>query len=85
MKPLNNFVLLIETAVESTTSSGIVLAGDVETGSKPGTVAAIGPEISTDILKEGDRVAVKWADGLPVTFDGKKGALVPFESIRAVY
>lgn len=85
MKPLNDYVLLVETPIESTTSSGIVLAGDVETGSKPGTVVAVGVNVPNTIVKEGDRVAVKWADGLPVTHDGKKGALVPLSSIRAVY
>lgn len=83
MKPLHDYVLVVETKAESTTASGIVLTGATDTGTVPGVVVAVGPEVA--FVRAGDKVAVDWAKGLRVTHESQKAALVPQKAIYGVY
>lgn len=83
MKPTLNYVLLTEVKQESTTASGIVLAGSAESGTVAGFVEAVGPLVEG--IKAGDKVAVDWAKGLKITHGGTKAALVPEGAIYGIY
>jgi co-chaperonin GroES (HSP10) len=84
MKPLNNKILVAETVKEQTTSSGIVIAGaDLETGSRPAVVVAVGPDVTS--IKAGDKVAIKWSEALAVTINGEQRALVEEENIWGIF
>ena len=83
MKPTYDNVFVTDVAKETVTASGIVLTGDVETGSKPGLVVAVGPDCNPD-LQPGMEVYLKWNEATPVTYQGKQGALVSQTNILAV-
>jgi co-chaperonin GroES (HSP10) len=83
MKPLKDYILLAESKSETTTESGIVLTGSAETGSKPGIVLAIGPDVKD--VQVGDKVAVKWGDALAVSVDNSQAALISEESVYGIY
>ncbi len=83
MKPLRNYILVAEAKVENKTASGLILTTDVETGSKPGYVLAVGPD--SIYVRKGDKVAFNWAKGLPITVEGNKGVLVCEDDILGIY
>lgn len=83
MQPLKDYILLAQAEVETTTSSGIVLAGSTDTGSKPGQVLEVGPDVKN--VKVGDKVAVKWGDALAITYKGSQAALISEESVYGIY
>ena len=84
MKPLKNFVLVTQAEIQQTTASGIVLSGtSADSGSKPGKVEAVGPEVTT--IQVGDQVAVKWGEALAVQYEGRDAALISDEAIYAIY
>lgn len=82
MKPTQDNVFVTEVAREATTKSGIILTGSAETGVKPGQVLAIGPDVND--IKVGDKIYLRWGDGLPVTHEGTKGIITSQKSILAV-
>ena len=46
MKPLKNYVLVADAGEDTkTTAGGIILQTDIDTGSKPGFVVAVGPDV----------------------------------------
>ena len=83
MKMIGTNVLVTETEKEATTAGGIILSGDVSKGSKPGLVLAFSDE-AKGILNKGDRVFLDWNKALPVDVEGKAGAIIDLEHIRAV-
>lgn len=84
MKPLKNNILVVDTGEDTkTTSSGIILQTDVETGSKPGFVLAVGPDV--EAIKVQDKIALEWNKGLPITLEGEKAILISEEFVKAVY
>ena len=84
MKPLKNFILVTEIKTnDKVTESGLILTQSVTTGAAPGLVLEVGETVED--LKQGDKVALDWAKGLPVTVDGVKCVLVDEEFIRAIY
>lgn len=85
MKPLKNYILVVETEKETTTAGGIVLAGDAQltSGSKPGVAVAVGPDVVD--VKAGDTIAVKWSDSLPVTVKGEKAVLLCEDAVYGIY
>lgn len=83
MRPLRNYVLVAEAKVENKTASGLILTTDVETGSKPGYVLAVGPD--SVHVRKGDKVALNWGKGLPVTVEGNKGLLISEDEIVGIY
>lgn len=84
MKPLRNYVLVVDAGEESkTTAGGIILQTDIETGSKPGFVIAIGPDVER--VTKADKVALDWSKGMPITVQGEKAILVSEEFVYGVY
>lgn len=84
MTPLKNFVLVTEIkSNDKETASGIILTQSVATGAAPGLVLEVGGDVET--LKRGDKIALDWAKGLPVTIEGVKCILVADEFIRGIY
>lgn len=74
INPTYDNVLIVEAEVETTTASGIIIQGGVDTGLKPGVVSAVGPLV--DVVKPGDKVYLPWGDAKPVTVEGKKAAII---------
>ena len=83
MKPLKNYIVVGEVAVEKQTSGGIILTQEVVTGSKPAKVIAVGPDVST--VSVGDLIAIKWAESLPVTENGSQFAIISEEFVYAIF
>ena len=57
MKPLKNYILVVQAEIETKTAGGLILTGSVETGSKPAVVKEVGPEVIN--VNIGDKLAVK--------------------------
>jgi co-chaperonin GroES (HSP10) len=72
--PTYDNVLIVEAEDETVTSGGLIIQGGLDTGLKPGIVAAIGPLV--EVVKPGDKVYVPWNEARPVTVEGKKGAII---------
>jgi co-chaperonin GroES (HSP10) len=84
MKPLKNYLLVGQKAKEEKTAGGIILGGaDIETGSKPAVVLAIGPDVTQ--VKIGDQLVVKWSEGLPVTVQGEPRVIISEEFVYGIY
>lgn len=84
MKPLKNFVLVADTGEQSkTTAGGIILQSVVESGSKPGFVVNIGPNVER--VEPHDKVALDWSKGMPVTVEGERAILISEEFIYGIY
>lgn len=84
MKALKNNIVVTEVEVENKTESGIILQGNIETGSKAALVLSIGPDVTSD-LAPGDKIAVDWSKGLPVSENGQKLAIISEDSIYAKF
>jgi len=82
IRMIGSNVLVTETEKEDTTSGGIILTEAITKGSKPALVLAVGPHV-TDI-KKGDRIFIKWPEALPVDVEGRGGAIIDMEHIKAV-
>jgi len=82
MKMIGTNVLVTETAKEDTTAGGIILTADTTKGSKPALVLLVGPDV-VDVAK-GDRVYLDWPNAMPVDIEGKAGAIIDMEHIKAV-
>ena len=81
--PTNNHILVHEVAKEETTSGGIILGGvDIDTGSKPGYVVAVGPDCDQKLLNQ--TVYLQWGKGMAVTNEGKMGVLISDEHIMGI-
>lgn len=80
MKPLKDYVLVKEAKEEATTESGLILTGNVEKGSKPGIVEAVGPDVKD--VKIGDKIALAWEKGMRVK---QSTVLVSEEFILGIY
>lgn len=84
MKPLKNYVLVADAGEDTkTTAGGIILQTDIDTGSKPGFVVAVGPDVQN--VKAADKIALDWGKGMPVTLQGEKVVLVSEDFIYGVY
>ena len=83
MKPTYNNLFVQQMKKESTTSGGIILTTDVETGNKPAVVVAVGPE--AEGVKPGMRCYIKWGDAIPVTHDGVQGAFISEKNVLAYF
>jgi len=84
MKPTNKNVLVVDAGEETkTTSGGIILQTAVETGSKPGFVLAVGPDVNR--IHPKDKVALDWGKGLPITVKGEAALLINADHILGVY
>ena len=75
-------VLVTEAGEEKVSAGGIILQGQVSKAAKPGLVLACGPEATH--LKAGDRVFLKWSEGMPVDVDGKQAVILDMQNILAV-
>lgn len=82
MKPLRDNVLVVQAEVETTTASGLIISGGVNTGMKPGKVIAVGPDVQD--VKVDDTVYLRWSDSLPVSYQGREAGITAEEKILAV-
>lgn len=83
MNPLKNYILVTQAEAETQTSSGIILAGDTTTGSKPAKVLAVGPDVNQ--VRQGEKIAIKWSEAVAVTYQGKAAALISEEFVYGIY
>lgn len=84
MKPLKNYILAVDAGPQSkTTSGGIILQTEVDTGSKPAFIVNIGPDVKH--IKAHDKVALDWGKGMPITVEGEKAILISEDFIYGVY
>lgn len=84
MKPLKNYVLVVDAGEDTkTTAGGIILTDSIETGSKPGFVVAVGPDVVA--VNKTDKIALDWGKGMPITLQGEKALLVSEDFIYGVY
>lgn len=84
MKPLKNYILVVDAGVDQkTTESGIILTEAIETGSKPGFVIAKGPDVVG--VEKQDTVALDWGKGMPITIKGEKALLISEDFVYGVY
>jgi len=84
MKPTKNYVLVVDAGEdEMTTKGGLILTQAIETGSKPGFVLAVGPNVTTVSSK--DKIALDWGKGMPITLEGEKAILISEDFIYGVY
>jgi len=84
MKPTKRNILVVDAGEDTkTTAGGIILQTNVETGSKPGFVLAVGP--LADHIKPKDKVALDWSKGMPITVRGEKAILINEDFILGVY
>ena len=86
MKMLKDNVLIAKEEAKETervTASGIILTGtaDDDRSSKPATVLAIGPDVTT--VDKGDYVYLDWATAIPITVNGNKASIIAEEHIKA--
>ena len=83
MKPTFDNVFIGESKKENVTAGGIIIQGNDGTGAKPGLVIAVGPDCK--FVKEGDKVHVKWSEGMYVSDDdATPGILISEENVKAV-
>jgi len=80
--PTNDNILVKEVAKENKTESGLILSTDVETGSKPGMVVAVGPKADPKLLN--NQVFLQWGKGMAVTDEGKQAILISAEHVMGI-
>jgi co-chaperonin GroES (HSP10) len=80
LRPTSANLFVTEAEVKTTTSTGIILTGGIDTGLKPAVVVATGPDALSEI---GSKCYVNWKDAQPVTYDGVQGAIISEESVLA--
>lgn len=84
MNPLKNYVLVVDAGEDTkTTAGGIILTQNMDKGSKPGFVIAIGPDVKD--VKKTDKVALDWGKGMPITLQNEAALLISEEFIYGVY
>lgn len=82
MIPLKDYVLMGEVKEELKTATGLILTASVTSGSKPGKVLAIGPDVQG--LKVGQHVICEWKESTPVEVEGIMCVLIKDENILAI-
>lgn len=83
MKPLKDFLLVVEVEEESVSAGGIIMSGAAPDSAKPAKVVAVGPDVEG--IEVGDKVATSWENVVKVKHEGQKAGLLPSKSIMAVY
>ena len=81
MTPTYDNVFVTQVERKTTTASGIILTGEVESGLKPAKILAVGPDCY--VSKVGDVCYVKWGDTAPITEQGVQGAVISEKLILA--
>ena len=84
VRPLGTQVLVIQAEAEETTASGIIIPDAAKDKPLRGTIAAIGPEVDTKLLKLGDSVLFGRYVGADLTYDGVDYLVVEFGDLLAV-
>ena len=86
MRVLGNNVLVSEYKADETTVGGIILSGDISTGTKPAVVIATGngEEVVEAALQPNDKVYLDWSKALAVELDGVKCAVVDIEHVKLI-
>ena len=84
MKPLKNYVLVVDAGEdEKKTSGGLILTQSIDTGSRPGFVVAVGPDVKG--VNKTDKIALDWGKGMPITLQNEKALLISEDFIYGVY
>lgn len=83
MKPLKDFLLVVEVEEEAVSAGGIIMSGAAPDSAKPAIVVAVGPDVEG--IEVGDKVATSWENVVKVKHEGQKAGLLPSKSIMAVY
>ena len=92
LKPLGDRVIIKQDEAETTTASGLFLAGDSKEKPQTGTVLAVGPgKMDKDgnflpmPVKEGDRVVYSKYGGNEIACDDEDVLIVRADDIFAVF
>ena len=83
MKPLKDFLLVVEVKEEAVSAGGIIMSGAAPDAAKPAIVVAVGPDVEG--VEVGDKIATSWENVVKVRHEGEKAGLLPSESVMAVY
>lgn len=84
MKPTKNYVLVVDASEDATTTKGgLILTVPLETGSKPGFVLAVGPDVVG--VEKANKVALDWGKGMPITLEGERAILIAEDFIYGIY
>lgn len=83
MKALKDKIVVGEVAEEKTTSAGIILTQNVESGARPAKVVDVGPDVT--VCKVGDSIAIKWGEALAVTENGQQYAIIAEEHVYGIF
>tara|TARA_R110002074_G_scaffold161866_1_gene320218 strand:+ start:740 stop:1015 length:276 start_codon:yes stop_codon:yes gene_type:complete len=88
MKMLHNNVLIAEKdeGVDNVTAGGIILTADIDKAIKPGVVISCSLAVANAFpeLSSGSEVYLDWKEAMAITVQGKKGAIVDVQHIRAI-
>ena len=88
MKMLHRNVLVaeIEEGVDKVSTGGIILTADIDKAIKPGVVLSSSISVANDFpeLSVGQEVYLDWKEAMAITVQGKKGAIVDVQHIRAI-
>jgi co-chaperonin GroES (HSP10) len=86
MRVLGNNVLVSEYKADETSAGGIILSGDIATGTKPAVVIATGngEEVVEAALQPKDKIYLDWSKALAVELDGVKCAVVDIEHVKLI-
>lgn len=82
LKPLNDKIVIEEVDIEQTTSSGIIVQGNVTGEMKRARVLAIGSKVND--VKEGDVLLVDWHHASKSKFEDKTIFVIKEENVIAV-
>ncbi len=92
LKPLGDRVIIKQDEAETTTASGLFLAGDTKEKPQTGTVVAVGPgKLNKDgehmpmPVEKGDRVVYSKYGGNEITCDDEDVLIVRADDIYAVF
>ena len=84
MKPLKNYVLVVDAGEdEKKTAGGLILTQSIDTGSRPGFVVAVGPDVKN--VNKTDKIALDWGKGMPITLQNEKALLISEDFVYGVY
>ena len=82
MKPRKSYVLLGEVKEDLTTEGGLILTASITSGTKPGKVIAVGPEV--DDVVPGQHVICNWKESIPVDVGGIMMVLIKEDQVLAI-
>ena len=82
--PLGDRLVIKQVVAEETTKSGIVLPGQAKEKPQEATVVAVGKNVDSDVIKEGDTVIYSKYSGNTIKVDDEEYIIVKEEDVLAI-